>query len=973
MGIKDDIQKQIKQAIANDIAKNQGISLTPKKSIGGFFKNLGQNITDVAKGLIGMGQQAITHPIEATKTIASTGFEIIKQIPKQIYATGKAISQPVKTAKEVASSYQFFRDMPYDEQKQVFQGFTEDALKEDSRGKRTLGALSSALMGATVQEATHPVSYAYEQPFSFALDALSLGQATGINKLVGGATKTALAKFPPTAKLQMALKEVFTPNGKLINAGFEDVAKDLTKTKSEIFKTQRQIIDDTATKFNKEFALKPAEQTEFFETIDKMRRTQPLTGEVEKAVSANPKIQIAIDWWLNEEAPKLAQQAGLPEEKVITNYLHHFFPEKFKPKEVSLKPLQLAKKGYLKKSEDVAGFTKDPVLSISAIKSKVAIDNLRDNFIKNTIANHEVKTADLSSKLADAGVDVSKLTPEGIIEKAKQIFELEEYKPKGTLRFYPVITETGGKVAAVSTRVETHLLPKTIVEELNKFTNPTKGTIDKLFMPFDIFNRNWKPLATSVRFRYHTRNIVGNLYNSIVVGGTNPKEFGVAVLAQVKNHISTQIKEGNILGKTYKAIFKEVPTPEIIKQAIDNDVVGRGFFGADLNDLVLAYDKGDDIMKVIKDIKNNAEIATPLKPVGLLFKNLKGTKWNVDVNLLGQWMKTMQKVGEFLEDNARLAMFQQGLKKFAGNADMAKDFVNKHLFDYLTGLGEADKYIKRLIPFWSWTRFNIPLQLGAIVKTPIRQLAIQKTFQPYAQVKESQDEGYQYLSDREKEAGYLKVGETKKGGKTYDTYIKTASVLPQQDVARLVHILTGKDEEIGITPLKQIWDLITTDPTKLKDYFGKPIEAFTKEEGKFLNLPIRGKTKALLSTVPALTELNKLIGGSYIKDEKPNLSVRLEQIISPTGLSLADKEANKFYRELEAQKEITGSYEAGLTSLYKKYLKIDMESKEKFAVDNIKILEKILKIKGLNDLDLVKLKGSAIKSFIKAKIKEAIK
>jgi hypothetical protein len=1160
--IRDQIRDELKLKIREQMAQKQQQALPPKKTVGGFISNIGKNITNLAKGIVGLGYQGVRHPIESGKNIVSAGIELGKQTPKASIGLAeqmaKTIIHPIQTVKQFSSDYRKVKEIPYEEQKKMFDDITSKFINEDERGKRILGVLGSGLLGATTQEITHPAKYAYENPVNFALDVLSAGQATGANKLVSGAIKSSMSNIPAVVKVQTALKEVFTPNGRLVTGGFKDLANDLTKTKSEIFKVQKQIVEDTSNKFYKEFKLNPKEQTEFFETIDKLRRTKPLEDgeQIVKATSVNPKIQKAISWWLDEEAPKLAQASGLPAENAIQNYLHHFFPEKFKTKEVALtKPLQYSKKSYLKKSADVEGFTKDPVLSISAIKSRVAVDNLRDGFIKNTIDKYAVKTDTLATQLTNAGVDITGLDKTALIEKAKQILNLEEYKPKGNLKFFKVKTtpaedilkqinlqgfrntisapqlleqsfvkvgraiqlaeesglnvsklmrartvggramlggiENGGTVKlrvftsdvvshelghsfdvslskvintkkiyqkelknlvdftklggsssyknsaverfaeftdlyihnpgkakelaptfakyfekellpnqkigelvdklsdfyqkvdnlpniktplkeldnsnylettirkafpsksfmGVSKNVETHLLPKVIAEELNKFTTGGKSTLEKLFLPFDVFNRNWKPLATAVRPRYHTRNVLGNIYNSTIVAGNNPisfilKDMPIAAYQQIKSVISTEIKNQSLLGKVYKSFFGNVLDPDILKQAVDNDVIGRGFFGADVSDLTTAVNKGDDIMKTIKNINTPAEI--------------------YKVPVLKQWLQLSTKVGQFLEDNARLALFKQGLKKFAGNADEAKNYVNKHLFDYLTGLGEADRIIKRFIPFWSWTRFNIPLQATSLLKTPLRYLAIQKGTEPYRKQVEMTDEGYQYLTPEQQDAGLIKVGTTEKGGKEYDKYIKTASVLPLDDLSRLVDILRGKDEEIGITPLKQIYDLITKDPTKFKNYFGQPIEQFAGEKKKFLGVGISGKTKELLSTIPLLTEINKLIGGGYAKEEKPKTIVRVEQVLSPLGVSLVDRESNKFFSQLEKEKELTGSYTSGLQQIYKKYLKLDMERKgsEKYISDNIKLLEVILKQKGLNELDLFKIKNSAIKALL---------
>jgi hypothetical protein len=934
MTLKEQIQSEVKQRIQEHLVQRQ--AKKEELSFSGFLKNISDNILNFAEGLAYTGYQAMFHPIETTKTVLSAGKEIVKEMPSGAIGLAKEmkdiILHPLQTTKEFAEAYKNLKSIPYDEQKKIWKTITEEALKETEKSRRVIGIIGSGLLGETLSEITHPLEYAYENPVSFALDALTLGSGLGMTKSL----KSVFSRIPATKTLTTALKELFSPYGKLVSQGYEDVARLLTETKSKMFKLQREIIEETSRKFFKEFALTPQEQKEFFETIDALRRAPK---EI-KATSSNPKIQKAIDWWLDEEAPKLAQLAGLPEERTITNYLHHLFPEKFKPKELQLTtPLKYAQRGYLKTSKDVEGYIKDPVISISAIKSKVLVDNLKDDLIDTIINRYGLDESQIRDELIKRGINVLSLDEDKIFELGQKYLDLGEFKS--------VKKTTGEKIRK--------LLPKPIAEELNKFVRSGKDNVlEKLFYVFDVFNRNWKPLATIIRPRFIARNILGNLYNAIIVGGTHPKEFGIALLNQARNEMAKSIENKTLLGKFYQKIYgKDIPQPEVIKLAIDNDVIGRGFFGADLNALVDAYNAGDDILKVIKNINTPAEIY-----------RIPGLK---------QLLYLSQKISEFVEDNARLAMFQEGLKRYNGNVLLAKDYVNKHLFDYLTGLGEADKVIRRFIPFWSWTRFNIPLQLQFMVDQPLKYNILMKIMSPFIKAKQLEDKNYEYLTEQQKEAGYIKVGEYTKEGKEFVKYIKTASVLPVSDLARLAQIFQGQDEEIGLSPLLQIYQILFKDPTKLLDYFGHPIEAFNGERTKFLNMSVRGRTKALLSLVPALVELNKAIGGSYFEKEKPDFQIRLEQVFSPFGLSLVDVEKSKFFKELEKEKELKGSYSAGLDSLYKRYLKTYLETKEKTALENVNLLEKELLDRGLTKLDILKLKNQAIKKLIREKIEEKTK
>ena len=946
--IKQQLQDEIKRKMQESIAMKNKTATPEKKSVGSFLSNFATDVTNTTKGLVGMGYEAITHPIKSAETVAKVGGTIAKVAPAGFAGTfGSAaniVTHPFKSTSEALDSYTKLKNVSLTEQKRIFSNYSDTVLKEQETGKKGAGLLGLGLMESFIGEVTHPGEYFYEKPFSFTLDALSAGKATGVNKVALAGVK----KVPAVAKVESALRETFVPNGKLINAGYKDLSDDMVKTKGNIFKAQKNIIDGTAQKITKEFGLNSSERTNFFKVVDGLRRE----GKEAVAKSDNPKIQEAISWWVDEESPALAKLSGLPEEKRITNYMHHYFPDKAKSSDTSLGgPTQYSKKGYLKKSQDVAGFSEDPIVSIAAIKTKIATDALRDSFVSRTIKKYGYSDQELSTALVrDLGEDAIKgLDSTGIRDKAKKVFGLDEYQPKGKLRFFKSDSGVG-----VSTKVETHIMPKTVVEELNKFGLPKEE--NKLFMVFDVFNRNWKPLATSLRAKYHTRNILGNAYNSIVIGGTRPQDFGQALLGQVQHSIHTAIQDDNILGKVYGAFFKDgVPDSNILKKAIDNDIVGRGFFGADVNDLAKASENVDDVMKALKNINQPAEIYR--------------------VPILREYVGLSQKVGEFIEDNARLAMFQRGLKKFGDTEkgiQLSREYVDKHLFDYITGLSETDKQIRRVIPFWSWTRFNVPLQAEAVVAQPIKQAAINAFSTEYSAQKDKQDEDYQYLSDKQKEQGYMKVGEELVNGTKYNKYIKAASVLPQNDLAKIAGIFQGKFEDVGITPLINIAVLILKSPTELLDYFGQPIERFEGEKKKFLGMSITGKNKALLQTLPVLSEINTVIGGSYDEINKPSDKALQEAAWSPTGLNLVDPKQAKFFKELEEQKKISGSYQIGWETMYKRYIKKYQDTKEPVYQENLVTLESILKENGASNLDIAKLKIKAQKEYIKEAIQDKL-
>ncbi len=162
--LKDQIKQQITNKIREQIALKQQEELPIPKTVGSLLSNVGRGITEFSKGIVGMGYQGIRHPIETVKTAGAGLFELGKELPsaagglsKQI---AKTVTQPVKTTKELISGIQKLHQIPYEEQKKLFNDITENALQQDERGKKALGVLGSGVVGSGIKERSQPGEYA---------------------------------------------------------------------------------------------------------------------------------------------------------------------------------------------------------------------------------------------------------------------------------------------------------------------------------------------------------------------------------------------------------------------------------------------------------------------------------------------------------------------------------------------------------------------------------------------------------------------------------------------------------------------------------------------------------------------------------------------------------------------------------------------------------------------------------------------
>ena len=873
----------------------------------GLYQNFKTDFGSFAKGMIGLGKEAFTNPIDTGGKVYGVGKELVKGIPSGAKAMANAYKP--ENLKKGYESFKQLRQIPLEDQKralsEMIQKVGENPEAQANPDKRRMAQVGLAILG-NYSQYSRPGEKVYNEPFSAVLDAIPALKSAGVGKLAAaGASKA--RTLPGISKAVDTAQDMFVPGSKLKRAGYANVAEDLQKTGTNMRKAQEGIIKSTVGQFED---LSKAERTQFFDAIDSLRRTPDAVP-----TSANPRVQAKIDWYMKEELPNIRQMAGYTDGQApIQNYLHHLFTPDTETKMGG--KLSAPSRGFLKQSKDVEGFSKDPVVSIAGVKSKAATANIKDAFI-----------ARVTKKYA---------RPEDTVTEFKN----------GTI----LAKDTGEPLI----KWKGQYLPKDLGEELLRYEGKGKGIVDTMLTPLRVFNQNWKPLATAVRPRYHLRNIIGNVYNASFVGNANPMRFIEGAAQQFKGHIASNMKEGTFAGQVYKALFKEVPEHKYIKMAAQDDVIGRGFFAADINDLAEVANTTEDFAKAIAKMENPAMIYR--------------------IPVLRQWLQASSAIGQAFEDNARLALYIDQLKKGATRVQ-AKAYVNKHLFDYLNGLGEGDKAIKAIIPFWSWTRFNVPLQYGALWKNPIRNVVAQEFGKPYVQQNEAENPEYQYLPQREKDLGAIKTGETVKDGKVYDKYMRTQGVLPIQDIAKV-----ADPDNAGVSPVFNMvkqgyrYAVPPENPQQNMDYFGKPVESFPGEMKQYMGVPVRGTTKEILQSIPAISEINKAVGGSYTPDRKPDLGSRMETVLSPTSSTLQDREANQryFYRDLE--QKTTGSYNTGYESEFKYAVKsLIQRPDDEVANRNLKTLTALLRQNGFSEQDIQKSIREALKTFRSDMPKRGIK
>jgi hypothetical protein len=106
-----------------------------------------------------------------------------------------------------------------------------------------------------------------------------------------------------------------------------------------------------------------------------------------------------------------------------------------------------------------------------------------------------------------------------------------------------------------------------------------------------------------------------------------------------------------------------------------------------------------------------------------MISRVKGIgNWKQGINPLSMQnygFKTNRAIGSAVENNARIAHYLDQISK-GKTIEEASESVKKFLFDYGDLTPIEKNILKRAMPFYTWTRKNIPLQLGELISQPAK-------------------------------------------------------------------------------------------------------------------------------------------------------------------------------------------------------------------------------------------------------------
>lgn len=178
----------------------------------------------------------------------------------------------------------------------------------------------------------------------------------------------------------------------------------------------------------------------------------------------------------------------------------------------------------------------------------------------------------------------------------------------------------------------------------------------------------WKGVTTTIRPVHHFNNLIGNVFNNGLAGvGARDYKRATGVINRIARNKPKQ-EDLDLMNRAFKS----------------------GIFGQSHSDEYRRLFQGKQASKLrkVEDFAQNNRVTAFMR----------------------RWL------GDTVDEWSRLAHFISVEGK-TGSSKMAAESVRKYLFNY----GEqtsADRLARLFIPFWTWTKNNIPLQLANLMKQP---------------------------------------------------------------------------------------------------------------------------------------------------------------------------------------------------------------------------------------------------------------
>jgi len=459
----------------------------------------------------------------------------------------------------------------------------------------------------------------------------------------------------------------------------------------------------------------------------------------------------------------------------------------------------------------------------------------------------------------------------------------------------------------------------------------TKG----LLQAFDKVQNLWKASVTSLFPAFHGRNAISNVFlNLLDIGKSalSPAKHALSVGLLNDNRIATNL-EKQILrgGKVANNAKNQLDT--LLKKPILTDDFGKkwtfGELRKEIKERRIAF--GDEFTGFL-DIRDTIQEKLGTKLTGAK-KTFRETIRPVNpLSQQNEAFKLGRKVGNAIEQQARILNFMTNLEK-TGDVVTSAERTKQFLFDY-TNLSDFEKNVmRRLVPFYTFTRKNLELQVKQGLKQPGKLATQAKIFTNISKVSSGAS-----LTEEETEnlPSYLQEGLGIVWNRDGDKVEMINSLgTPIESVFASIkdNAFLGSLSPVIAVPLqaaigkhfffdKDLKDVDDATPYKNAPQFIKDYIGFTtkkKKDGTDKYIALNPTRLFILNNIPPSSRVIQTIG--QLEDE--NVSGKLKILrqltgIKPYGIDLTEQEA---YKEKQKKRELEDLIsKAGEGYIFKKFV-----------------------------------------------------
>jgi hypothetical protein len=436
---------------------------------------------------------------------------------------------------------------------------------------------------------------------------------------------------------------------------------------------------------------------------------------------------------------------------------------------------------------------------------------------------------------------------------------------------------------------------KAATTPMQRFVTPTE-----VKPALDLYDRGlgiWKDLLYTVWPASHVRNAASAGVENALTSGTRPAAYAEA--HALRSGRGADLGIAGLVGTPDEqrlALFREATAHGVVKR-------GQGQFGTD---------RVSQPTTLLEGLR-----ASPSQPRGFAFSDVPGA--------LRHPVQSGRDAGQAVEDTVRMAQYADLRRKGYVPAEAAKVVESTH-FDYSRSADFEKSFMKRVVPFYSFSRRNLPKQLRRAatepgkVGIPIRA----------GTAAGSGEEGYvpEYLR-----SGFaIPIGE---GGPDGTQRFLSKLGIPVEEAFGGLKVGTGPLDTLTKTAESAVGSM--TPPVKMLVEGLTGRQSFTGRKLSDLRPTSTGMLGGLLDEDdPRARLLTQVVGNSPLSraastvdklvDERKGVVPKALNLL--TGLRISDVDAEK-YRAIDARNRLDQLLEGvpGVSSYERKYVRPEDKGK----------------------------------------------